>query len=97
MAHPTASLSGEDDSHLPAKETIVHRPVRVAPVTAQIHPDSLIRLHQIIGLNGAPPLLACGRTQFYAWVKSGKLPPQRKIGRSSYWRAGDILAALEAL
>lgn len=74
-----------------------HRPVRVAPASAQIHPDALIRIGQIIGLNGAPPLLACGRTQFYNYVKAGKLPPPRKVGHSSYWRAGDILAALEVL
>ncbi len=73
------------------------KPLRVAPATADVHPDSLIRIHQIIGLNGAPPLLACGRTQFYAWIKAGRLPPPRKIGHSSYWRAGDILAALEVL
>jgi predicted DNA-binding transcriptional regulator AlpA len=81
----------------PVKNPPARRPQRVAPATENIHPDSLIRLHQILGLNGAPPLLACGRTQFYAWVKEGRLPPPRKVGHVSFWRAGDILEALQRL
>ena len=78
-------------------KTNTGRPPRVAPVTASIHPDALIRLSQILGTRGTPPLIACGRTAFYSWVKAGKLPPPRKLGRASFWRAGDILKALEAL
>lgn len=70
---------------------------RAAPVSADIHPDALIRLHQIIGLNGTTPLLACGRSKFYEMVKAGDLPPPRKIGHSSYWRAGDVIAAIRRL
>ena len=81
----------------PVKKPVVPRPQRVAPATENIHPDSLIRVHQILGLNGAPPLLACGRTQFYAWIKAGRLPPPCKIGHASFWRAGDILEALQRL
>lgn len=72
-------------------------PHRVAAVTATIHPDAFIRLSQILGTGGNPPLIACGKTAFYNWVKAGKLPPPRKVGRASFWRAGDILDALENL
>lgn len=73
------------------------RPTHIAPATAAIHPDALIRLSQILGTNGTPPLIACGRTAFYGWIKAGKLPRPRKVGRASFWRAGDILQALEDL
>lgn len=72
-------------------------PATVAPATAQIHPDALIRKAQILGTNGNPPLLAVGNTRFYELIAEGKLPKPRKIGAASFWRAGDILAALEAL
>ncbi len=73
------------------------RPLRVAPVTGAIHPDSLIRLHQILGTRDTPPLLSIGRTTFYRLISEGKLPQPRKLGGASLWRAGDILAALETL
>ena len=65
--------------------------------SVNFHPDALIRLPQILGKRGQPPLLACGRTQFYLWIKQGKLPAPRKVGHASFWRAGDILAALGKL
>lgn len=73
------------------------RPRHVAPVTGDIHPDALLKLPQIIGLCGAPPLLACGRSRFYEMVREGKLPKPRKIGHASYWRAGDVLEAIRKL
>lgn len=72
-------------------------PAVVPPATAQIHPDALIRKAQIIGTNGNAPLLAIGNTRFYELIAEGRLPKPRKIGTASFWRAGDILAALEAL
>ncbi len=62
-----------------------------------LHPDALIRLTQILGTNGQAPLLACGRTQFYLWIKQGKLPAPHKVGHCSFWRAGDILTAIGRL
>ncbi len=79
------------------KKTIVRRPPRVTPATADIHPDALIRKAQILGTNGTAPLLAIGNTRFYGLIAEGKLPKPRKIGTASFWRAGDILAALETL
>lgn len=72
-------------------------PPTVAPATAQIHPDALIRKAQILGTNGTAPLLAIGNTRFYELISEGRLPKPRKIGTASFWRAGDILAALEVL
>lgn len=72
------------------------RPV-VAPATAQIHEDALLRVAQILGSADAPPLIAIGRTKFYALIASGQLPPPRKLGRTSVWRAGDVIDALRRL
>jgi predicted DNA-binding transcriptional regulator AlpA len=72
---------------------------RVAPADSFLHPDALIRIHHILGdpTRNVPPLLACGRTQFYAWINEGKFPRPRKLGHASYWRAGDVLDALVKL
>ncbi len=74
------------------------RKAPTAPATAQIHPDSLIRIAQILGTAGNPPLLAIGKTKFYSLVQQGKLPRPRKMGaRMAVWRAGDILDAIAKL
>jgi predicted DNA-binding transcriptional regulator AlpA len=71
----------------------------VATADTFLHRDALIRIHHILGdpTRNVPPLLACGRTQFYAWINEGKFPRPRKLGHASYWRAGDVLDALVKL
>jgi predicted DNA-binding transcriptional regulator AlpA len=69
-------------------------PRRAAPVSADVHPDSLIRIHQIIGLNG---LLNIGRSHFYQLIQQGKFPKPTKLGHISLWRAGDVLDAIRRL
>lgn len=78
--------------HAESENRRATKPRHVAPVTPEIHPDALVKLPQIIGLNGAPPLLACGRTRFYELVAEGKLPKPRKLGHSSFWRAGVLIS-----
>ena len=62
---------------------------------ANFHPDSLLRLAQIIG--GDYPLIGVGRTRFFELVAEGKLPPPIKVGRATFWRAGDLIDALRQL
>jgi predicted DNA-binding transcriptional regulator AlpA len=63
----------------------------------ELHPDARLRLRDILGLHGRPPLLSIGRTKFYALVKSGKLPAPDKIGSASVWRFGNLLSAIDKL
>lgn len=63
----------------------------------ELHPDARLRLRDILGLDGRPPLLRIGRTKFYALIKSGKLPSAEKLGRASLWRFGDLLSAINKL
>lgn len=71
---------------------------RAAPTNAAgFHPDSLIRVRQIIGEDGTPPLLSIGRTHFYSLVKQGLLPKPKKVGTMSLWHVGDLLDAIGKL
>ena len=97
MARPTTSPAGENDPHLSTKKTIVHRPARVAPATAQIHPDALLRIGQILGTPHTPALLNVGRTHFYYLIQQGKFPRPTKLGHMSMWRASDVLQAIAKL
>lgn len=62
---------------------------------ANFHPDALLRLDQIIG--GATPLLGVRKTKLYDLVKIGRFPAPIKLGRTSLWRASDVLEALRRL
>ncbi len=63
----------------------------------EFHPDARLRLKDILGLDGRPPLLSIRRTKFYALVAAGKLPAPQKIGAASVWRAGELLTAIDQL
>ncbi len=69
-------------------------PLRVVPGTAALHPSALIRKPQIIGTGGSTPLLAVGNTRFYELIAKGRFPRPIKIGRASFWRVSEVLAAL---
>lgn len=73
------------------------KPRRVAPATADIHPDALLRIDQIIGTLQTPALLSVGRTHFYRLVSEGKFPRPTKLGHMSLWRAADVLQAIARL
>ena len=81
----------------PLKKTIAHRPARVAPATAQIHPEALLRIGQILGTPHTPALLNVGRTHFYYLIQQGKFPKPTKLGHMSMWRASDVLQAIAKL
>ena len=60
-------------------------------------PRALLRKSQIIGGSGQQPLLPIKNTTFYALISAGKFPAPRKIGRSSFWPAAEVFAAIEKL
>ncbi|MDP1734615.1 MAG: helix-turn-helix domain-containing protein [Sulfuritalea sp.] len=39
-------------------------------------------------------LFGCGKSTVWAWVKSKRLPPPRKFGRSTRWNVGSLRATL---
>lgn len=73
------------------------KPRSVAPATADIHPDALLRISQIIGTPNTPALLNIGRTQFYRLIQEGRFPKPIKLGHMSMWRASDALRAIGKL
>jgi len=71
---------------------------RLAPATADIHPQAMLRIGQIIGKPPTTPgLLNCGRTHFYRLIQEGKFPKPIKLGHMSMWRASDALRAIADL
>lgn len=69
-----------------------------APVSADVHPQALLRIGQIIGNGEHAGLLNCGRTQLYKLIKEGRFPrPIKPLGRVSFWRAADVLQAISKL
>lgn len=81
----------------PLKKTAVQRPLRVAPATADVHPQAMLRITQIIGTPHTPALLNVGRTHFYSLIQQGKFPKPTKLGHMSMWRASDVLQAIGKL
>lgn len=79
------------------KKTAVQRPLRVAPATADVHPQAMLRITQIIGTPHTPALLNVGRTHFYSLIQQGKFPKPTKLGHMSMWRASDVLQAIGKL
>ncbi|WP_156052542.1 AlpA family transcriptional regulator [Thiomonas sp. Sup16B3] len=65
--------------------------------TAHTDPRALLRKSQIIGGAGQQPLLPIKNTTFYALIQAGKFPAPKKIGRSSFWPAAEVFAAIEKL
>ena len=60
------------------------------PLPAVVHPQSLLRLEQVLALLPIP------KPSFYAGVKEGRYPlPVRISHRTVAWRASDILALME--
>jgi len=58
---------------------------------ANIHPETRLRLEAVEELTGVK------KTKLYELIKSGQFPaPERLSLRCSRWRAGDVLAHLEA-
>jgi predicted DNA-binding transcriptional regulator AlpA len=79
-------------------QTPKSKPRRLAPATADIHPQAMLRIAQIIGKPPTTPgLLNCGRTHFYRLIQEGKFPKPIKLGRMSVWRAADVLRAIADL
>ena len=75
-----------------------------APVAAGLTPDARIKLPQIIGDPKADPpvpgVFQASRSQLYRLIAEGRFPPPIKPFpgcRSSYWRYGDVLAAIRRL
>lgn len=107
MAHINESLiPGEGAAY--ARGQVPERPPRArsghAPVSSDLTPDARIKLPQIIGDSEAvPPLpgiFPVGRTTVYRLISQGKFPPPIKPFpgcRASYWRYGDVLAAIRRL
>lgn len=70
---------------------------KISEALVTLHPDARLRLAEIIGLRGRPPLISLGKTKFYDLIKQGKLPRPQKIGHISVWRVSDLLAAIEKI
>jgi predicted DNA-binding transcriptional regulator AlpA len=75
-----------------------------APIASGLTPDARIKLPQIIGDPKAEPplpgIFQASRTQFYRLIQQGKFPAPLKPFpgcRASYWRYGDVLAAIRKL
>jgi len=79
------------------KETKTRIPRRAAPATADIHPQAMLRIQQILGTPQTPALLNIGRSHFYELIQRGKFPKPTKLGHISLWRAGDVLEAIHRL
>lgn len=73
------------------------KPRSVAPATADLHPQALLRITQIIGTPQTPALLNVGRTHFYRLIQEGRFPKPTKLGHMSLWRASDVLSAIAKL
>jgi hypothetical protein len=55
-----------------------------------------VRVAQIVGKNGNPPIIPIGETSWWNGVKSGKYPKPIKLGvRTTAWRVEDIRALIE--
>ncbi|OIQ80988.1 hypothetical protein GALL_372490 [mine drainage metagenome] len=73
-------------------------------IPAGLTPDARVKLPQIIGDAKADPPLAgifpTSKTQFYRLIQQGRFPAPLKPfpgSRASYWRYGDVLAAIRRL
>lgn len=64
----------------------------IKQIGAPLTETSFLRLSQIVGPGGILPV---SRSNFYAKIKSGKIPAPIKFGRISLWRAADINQALD--
>ena len=67
----------------------------------KIKPGALLpagfEAEQRLKFNAVSKLTGMGRTKIYALLKAGKFPaPQRFGKRCSRWRAGDVIAFLNA-
>ncbi len=78
-------------------QTTKPAPRRAAPATADIHPEAMLRIHQILGTPQTPALLNIGRSHFYQLIQQGKFPKPTKLGHISLWRAGDVIDAIRRL
>lgn len=56
--------------------------------------SGFLRLPSIIGPNGPIP---CGKSTWWAGVKSGRFPPPCKSGRMTFWHRDDIGELLELI
>ncbi|OIQ80990.1 hypothetical protein GALL_372510 [mine drainage metagenome] len=75
-----------------------------APVASGLTPDARIKLPQIIGDPKADPplpgIFPASSTQIYRLIGQGRFPAPIKPFpgcRASYWRYGDVLAAIRRL
>lgn len=75
-----------------------------APVAPGLTPDARIKIVQIIGDAKAEPpipgIFPASKTQLYRLIQQEKFPPPIKPFpgcRASYWRYGDVLAAIRRL
>ncbi len=73
-------------------------------IPAGLTPDARVKLPQIIGdAKASPPLVGIfptSKTQFYRLIRQGRFPAPLKPFpgcRASYWRYGDVLAAIGRL
>jgi prophage regulatory protein len=62
-----------------------------APLPETLHPEQRLKAEQVFSLTGY------GRSKTYAEIAAGRFPaPERRGSRCSRWRAGDVLAWLDA-
>lgn len=62
----------------------------------QLPETGYLRLPQIIGGKGHPPLIPVGKSTWWAGVKTGRFPKPVKLGpRITAWKVEDIRALIK--
>ena len=97
------SVQGKHMQSTPKTKTRRQR-ASYSAIPAGLTPDACVRLPQIIGDARANPPLAgifpTSKSQFYRLIQQGRFPSPLKPSpgsRASYWRYGDVLAAIKRL
>ena len=76
-------------------QTATAKPTPPAP---QLPETGFLRLNQILGDKDHPPIIPVGKTTWYAWVKSGRVPKGKLLGtKTRVYRVEDIRALVEEL
>jgi predicted DNA-binding transcriptional regulator AlpA len=73
-----------------------HDKVESSPTKYVLPETGFVRVAQIVGKNGHPPIIPIGETSWWNGVKSGKYPKPIKLGtRTTVWRIEDIRSLIE--
>jgi len=61
----------------------------------QLPTEGFLRVNQILGVKGSPPIIPVSKSTWWAGVRQGKFPKPVKLGsRTTVWRVQDIRALI---